>query len=190
MGNGAATQYLATSARWAVGSVLLAAGLLKLRSRSEFAQAISLYGVVPTSLVLPIAALLPSAEALLGLALLLGIAVRVAAFLSAVLLVAFVIAIAWNLARHRDIPCGCFGSVSAARVGPAALLRSFCLFLLAAVAALFANPYLSLEALWSSSSKSPLPLGDGVPLALLTVGAVLAYVAVQAILRLFEVREL
>lgn len=92
-----------------LGIVLVVAGSLKVLDRQGMVLAIDAYDVLPTMLVEPLAILLPWAEVVLGLMLLAGIRIRVAAVGAAVLLVAFLVAMAQAAARGLAIDCGCFG---------------------------------------------------------------------------------
>ncbi|MGH2460156.1 MAG: MauE/DoxX family redox-associated membrane protein [Chloroflexota bacterium] len=77
--------YLATSARWIVGLVILTAGVAKLRFPRKFAAAINTYGTLPHNLTHVSACLLISVQVLLGSGLLLGVQSRLAGLASSAL---------------------------------------------------------------------------------------------------------
>jgi len=71
------------------------------------------YKIVPWSLINAMALIMPWIELLCGLALILGIWIGTARTIVGALLIIFVAAISYNLARGNAIDCGCF-DVSAA----------------------------------------------------------------------------
>jgi uncharacterized membrane protein YphA (DoxX/SURF4 family) len=184
-----AAEYVATRARWIVGAVLLVAGLTKVRSPKAVARTVADYGILPGSFARPVATLLSPLEVLLGLALVLGVGVQVAGAISAALFAAFGAAVARNLARGNYIRCGCFGASGRERIGPATLSRNVVLLALSMVAALLANPYLSLAALGNPDAQSYPPTENAVPLALLTAAVVAAYAFMKTMLQLHEVNK-
>ncbi|WP_300403922.1 MauE/DoxX family redox-associated membrane protein [Nocardioides sp.] len=106
---GSTPAWLGLAARLIVGGVMIAAGLIKLPDPAASIESVRAFELVPASLVEPIGHLLPPLEVVVGLALVLGLMTRGAAVISAVLLVAFIIAIASAWARGLEIDCGCFG---------------------------------------------------------------------------------
>jgi uncharacterized membrane protein YphA (DoxX/SURF4 family) len=96
-------------ARFVVGGVWLAAGLLKLPDPDENVRAVRAYELLPESMVPLVGHALPVVEILLGACLLLGLLTRGSAALSAVLLVGFIVGIGSAWARGLSIECGCFG---------------------------------------------------------------------------------
>ncbi|HEX6819908.1 MAG TPA: MauE/DoxX family redox-associated membrane protein [Ktedonobacterales bacterium] len=98
-----------------LAGVFLAAALPKLRSPRAFAMTVVEYRILPLRASLILARLLPPLELLAAMLLLAGIVVRWTAVLLALMLASFSLAIAINLARGRELDCGCFG-VSAKRV--------------------------------------------------------------------------
>src|SRR4051794_4423467 len=102
--------------RLLLGGVWLVAGALKLPDPAENVRAVRAYRLLPEAVVPVVGHALPIVEILVGGCLLLGLIPRVAAVMSAVLLTAFVVAIASVWARGLSIECGCFGGGA----GPAA----------------------------------------------------------------------
>ena len=122
--------------RLAIGSLLVAAGALKLRDPAGFAVEIANYQLFP-ALSPYLAATLPAVELVLGLGLLVFPLAwrRAAACGAAILLVSFTVAVTSAYVRDINIACGCFGGGGDA-IGPLTLVRNGSL--LAAVAALLA----------------------------------------------------
>ena len=100
--------WLTVRAQVALGAVFLLASLGKLADPPGFAKAIWNYQLFPAFAIHPLALTLPWLECLCGLALCLGLWVRAAASWIALLLLAFLAALGFNLARHRPVDCGCF----------------------------------------------------------------------------------
>jgi uncharacterized membrane protein YphA (DoxX/SURF4 family) len=97
------------AARLVVGGVWLVAGALKVAKPSESIHAVEAYQLVSSSAAQWIGVAMPAIELVVGLALVLGVLVRGAAVVSALLLVAYIAAIASVWARGLTIDCGCFG---------------------------------------------------------------------------------
>jgi uncharacterized membrane protein YphA (DoxX/SURF4 family) len=97
----------------ALGAIFVAAALPKIADPPSFAHMIFNYRLLPGNLVNITALVMPWLELLAGLALILGVWRGAARNLIALMLVVFIAAIAFNLARNNAIDCGCF-DVSAA----------------------------------------------------------------------------
>jgi uncharacterized membrane protein YphA (DoxX/SURF4 family) len=117
-------------ARAVVGLVLLAAGAIKARDRS-WPDAAARFG-----LPRPAATALPWLEVILGALLVAQFGGRWTSVVAAALLTAFTVAVAARVARHDDVPCACFGALSAAPVSSRTVARNLVLVALAAVGAL------------------------------------------------------
>ena len=100
------------AARVVLGLVFIAAALPKIADPPGFAKAIWAYQLVPAAALNPLALVLPWLELLCGLALVAGVWVRPAVLWVGTLLLTFSLALAINLARHRPVDCGCFGSAA------------------------------------------------------------------------------
>ncbi len=96
--------------RLILGVTFVLAALPKIGDPPSLAKAIWAYQLVPALALNPMALVLPWLELLCGLALLAGVWVRAAALWVGALLLAFSLALAVNLAQHRPIDCGCFGT--------------------------------------------------------------------------------
>ena len=107
--SGSTPAWLGLVARLIVGGVWIWAGVLKLPDPATSIESVRAYELVPASLVEPIGYVLPALEVVIGLALVAGLMTRGSAFLSSLLLVAFIIGIASAWARGLEIDCGCFG---------------------------------------------------------------------------------
>ncbi|MFI6547242.1 MauE/DoxX family redox-associated membrane protein [Streptomyces prunicolor] len=109
----------ATAGRWAgparlaarllLAAVLAYAGLVKIGDLTEAGRTVALYRIVPDDSAQLVGGVLPFVEVALALLLVAGLATRAAAVGAAVLLVAYVAAIASVWARGMSIDCGCFG---------------------------------------------------------------------------------
>ncbi len=109
--------------RWAIACIFIAAAVPKILDPSGFASDISHYALVPDALVNLMAVTLPWIEAVAGLALLSGFAAEGAIVLVNLMLLAFMAALAWALAKGLDIDCGCFGHSEAKGHVGLAMLR-------------------------------------------------------------------
>ncbi|HEX9286991.1 MAG TPA: MauE/DoxX family redox-associated membrane protein [Thermoanaerobaculia bacterium] len=99
----------------AVGAVFVAAAIPKILDPPAFAHMIYNYRLLPGSLINALALVMPWIELLVGLALVLGVWKREAGLVAGALLVVFLVAIGWNLARGHAIDCGCFDVRSAGK---------------------------------------------------------------------------
>ncbi|HOF62786.1 MAG TPA: DoxX family membrane protein [Dermatophilaceae bacterium] len=96
-------------ARIILGVVVLVAGALKVTNLAQSAFAVRAYQLLPYDLAGYVGYALPGIEVIVGLLLLLGLFTRVAAALAALLMLAFIIGIAWAWSQGLSIDCGCFG---------------------------------------------------------------------------------
>ena len=96
--------------RLVVGAVFIYASLDKIQHPAAFARAVSYYHLAPNDLLNLFALILPWAELVAGVGLVAGVAARGSALLIGAMLVVFVIALAWALAKGIDISCGCFST--------------------------------------------------------------------------------
>lgn len=100
---------IGTLARLGLAAVWLVSGGLKLADPGQTYLAVAAYDLLPRDLIGPVATAMPLAEVVLGLLLLLGVVTRLSAVFSALLLCAFIAAVAQSWARGLTIDCGCFG---------------------------------------------------------------------------------
>lgn len=92
--------------RFALGSIFVYAGFIKLIDPKTFAKAISQYDLVPEGLLIPVAVGLPAIEFLAGLGLI--FAIRGSLSIIFGLLVTFVVILWYGVLNNLYIDCGCF----------------------------------------------------------------------------------
>lgn len=95
--------------RLGLAVVWLVSGAVKASDLNQTYIAVRAYDLLPGGVVSVVAGALPFLELALGVLLLVGLGTRVVAVASAVVLVAFVGAVAQSWARGLTIDCGCFG---------------------------------------------------------------------------------
>lgn len=94
--------------RLVLGSLLVVAGLAKLRSgQARFFRRIYAYELIPSWAAWALARALPAGEVAVGVLLISGLLTLVAATAAAGMLLSFTIAIAISLVRGQQQPCGC-----------------------------------------------------------------------------------
>jgi rhodanese-related sulfurtransferase len=97
-------------ARLILAGIFIYASLDKIAHPAAFAKAVFNYQILPNALINLTALVLPWLELFLGLCLLAGIWLPGAVLTANGLLILFLIAFMFNLARGLDVNCGCFGS--------------------------------------------------------------------------------
>ena len=123
---------VALAARLFLGCIFIGASLEKIVHPEAFARAVYNYRLLPDAAVNVVALWLAWLELVGGALLVLGVWLRGSIFVLAGLLVAFLGALGFNLARGLDVACGCFSSRSKDPVTVFTLLRDS-LFLLVAL---------------------------------------------------------
>jgi uncharacterized membrane protein YphA (DoxX/SURF4 family) len=121
--------------RLVLAAVFLVSGIAKLGSRDGSHAAAGALGV-PPRVAAVVGSALPVVEIVLGALLIVTPSGRAAAGAAAVVLLAFSILIAVNLARGRRPVCHCFGAFSRSPISLLTLLRNVALFAAAVVVAL------------------------------------------------------
>jgi protein-disulfide isomerase/uncharacterized membrane protein YphA (DoxX/SURF4 family) len=101
--------WLGTVARLGLAAIWFFAGLSKLGEPAAFVRAVRAYDATPEWLSQAIGYGLPVLEICLAVLLVLGLATRVVAFVSALLVLTFIIGISQAGLRHIKLECGCFG---------------------------------------------------------------------------------
>lgn len=104
-----AQPWLTLLARLILGGVLIAAGALKVGNLQKSAMAVRAYEMLPVWMANLLGYALPWIEIGIGLLLVLGALVKINGLLGALIMLAFIIAIAQAWARGLSIDCGCFG---------------------------------------------------------------------------------
>lgn len=97
--------------RLILGGLFIYAGISKIAHPHVFAKIIHNYQLLPGSLVYLSAAILPWVEIVAGFLLVIGIFRRTSAIILSALLLVFLVAITFNVARGLSFDCGCFSSV-------------------------------------------------------------------------------
>ncbi|HEX9991325.1 MAG TPA: MauE/DoxX family redox-associated membrane protein [Acidimicrobiales bacterium] len=132
---------MAEAAQWCrfvLATVFAVAATAKLGDRAAFTTAVAGYRLLPDRWAAPVARLLPPLELAAAVLLVLGVATGPVAAALGALLVAFVVAVAANLATGRRIDCGCFGATVERRLSWWTVGRN--LALVAAAAVVVADP--------------------------------------------------
>lgn len=101
--------WIGTLVRLGLAAVWLISGGIKVSDPSQTYIAVQAYDLLPGGAVSAVAAAVPFLELGLGLLLLVGLGTRLVALISALVLVAFIGAVAQAWARGLTIDCGCFG---------------------------------------------------------------------------------
>ena len=120
--------------RVGLGALFLYAGVLKLLDVQGFAVDIANYRAAPSFLVPLMAATLPGIEIVCGVCLLVPRTLRAAAWLTALILAGFTLAVAQALARDINIECGCFGTSDGTHVGMFKILQNLGMLVVAVIA--------------------------------------------------------
>ena len=143
-----AIEFIAVGFRFLLAALFLVAGLSKLRKRQQFERAVRGYGLLPGRFAPAVASGLPPLEIAAGVLLALGAATTAVATVLLVLLGVFTLAVAVNLARGRQIDCGCFGAGIPRAITWATVARNVGLAAMAATVALAAPRALALDSLF------------------------------------------
>ncbi len=98
-----------------LGAIFAVAALPKIGDPPSFAHMIYNYRIVPAFAVNALALLMPWVELLAGLALILGVWRRESAAVVGLMILVFIAAIGFNLARGHAVDCGCFDVHSAGK---------------------------------------------------------------------------
>jgi uncharacterized membrane protein YphA (DoxX/SURF4 family) len=104
------SRFIFLGARWILGVVFIYASYGKLLHPKEFADIIYHYQILPDSLINVTALFLPWLELLLGIFLIIGFWMPGTVVWCNILLVLYIGALSFNLARGLDIDCGCFST--------------------------------------------------------------------------------
>ena len=108
-------------ARLILGAVFIYASIDKIIHPEAFAESVYNYQILPAFLINLTAIVLPWLELILGIFLIIGLFREGSVLVVTGLMVIFVSAMIFNLARGLDIHCGCF-STSAAETGNAPMV--------------------------------------------------------------------
>lgn len=114
----------------ALGGFFVISGCLKVVDFGRFVEAVAGFQILPEWMSVLAAILIAGFEIAGGVLLLLRRGVRKAALGLSALMIIFTVAIAFNLVREHNVPCGCFGSVMDGGISIWYLLRNFCIIFL------------------------------------------------------------
>jgi len=103
---------ISVTIRFVLGAIFIAAGIPKILDTASFASVVYNYHLLPDILINVFAITLPWVEVIIGGMLILGIWLPGAVVLYNLLMVAFISALIFNMARGIDISCGCFSTDS------------------------------------------------------------------------------
>jgi len=143
--------WVSLAARLILGIVLIVAGLLKVGNLASSVQAADAYQLLPYSVSQVVGYALPFAEIGLGLLLVIGLFTRLAGLLGALMMLAFIIAIASVWIRGIAIDCGCFGQggpidpAKATATYPWEILRDLGLMACGVWLAIMKKPFLAVD---------------------------------------------
>lgn len=170
---------VAHTAQFFLALVFLAAGVVKVGNRREFAIAVDNYQVVPRVVAPVVARWLPPGEVLLGLLLLAGIAPAWVGALATVLLVVFILVVVVNLLRGRRVECGCFGTSVPRRITWWTVLRNLSLLVMAGIVTVGAPPGLTTWT-WSGTTSPAVAVAAVIPTLLTAVALFMVVSAVAS----------
>jgi uncharacterized membrane protein YphA (DoxX/SURF4 family) len=108
--------------RLILGGVFIYAAIDKIAYPDQFAEIIRNYRILPVETSNAVAIMMPWLELLAGAFLVVGIWSRENAAILSMLLVVFIAAIGYNLARGLDFDCGCFTTSGAGNKSNAVML--------------------------------------------------------------------
>lgn len=140
--------YAVLISRLVLGGVFLVSGVIKVADTGAFAAAIRSYELgLPEWFVSFSAIALPFAEVMLGLYLVAGLFAKPSAWVTNLLMLVFIVALAQGAARGLEINCGCFGGSQADSNLWLAVLRDFGLLALGLHIALAPMSHFSVDSL-------------------------------------------
>ena len=103
---------LTLSARFILGGVFVYAGFEKILHPSAFAEVVYKYKILPDELINFMAIMLPCLELVLGTFLIIRFWMPGTVVMSNLLLMTFIGALLFNMARGLNINCGCFSTTA------------------------------------------------------------------------------
>lgn len=103
---------LTLSARFILGGVFVYASFDKILHPAAFAEAVYNYQILPDGLINLTAIVLPCLELVLGIFLIINFWMPGTVVMSNLLLITFIGALLFNMARGLNINCGCFSTTA------------------------------------------------------------------------------
>ncbi len=131
--------------RLILGMVFAFSGLGKAIEREKTIRLVKSYEILPEFFATIYGFVLPWLELTLAALLIFGIFTQLAALTLCLLLVSFAVAVSVNLARGKQMDCGCFGSANREKLSWATVARISLLLSFALVVATSESQYLSLD---------------------------------------------
>ena len=152
--------------RLGLAAVWLVSGAIKASDLNQTYLAVQAYDLLPGSVSSVVAGAIPFLELALGVLLLVGLGTRITAAVSALVLLAFIGAVAQSWARGLTIDCGCFGGgllvTGEVPSYPMEILRDLGLLVLAAACVAWPVSRLSLDAYLNPTSLSSPPIQEQI----------------------------
>jgi uncharacterized membrane protein YphA (DoxX/SURF4 family) len=163
----------ALCARFALGALFIASGIVKLGDRASFAEAVRAFGFIGNRYLRRIAFAVPIVELGSGVAMAVGLFTAVAAVIVGTLTLIFTGVLVALLAHGRAVPCNCFGSASPRPVSWTTVARNLVIAAAATVVCRWSQPVLAVDQIWQRTAPT-LSESDAVALLVATTSAMLA----------------
>jgi uncharacterized membrane protein YphA (DoxX/SURF4 family) len=122
-------KYVLIIVRIILGGIFIYSAFTKITDLDYFVKSLYNYRLLPEESLNLFAVIIPWLEFIIGVFLVLGIFVRESAVLGSILMVVFIGAIAFAMARGLDIECGCFGTKDGGRVGLLRIIEDLAILL-------------------------------------------------------------
>lgn len=116
------SRFLYYGARWILGGVFIYASYDKILHPAAFSKIIYNYQILPDVLINLTALFLPMLELIMGIFFWVGFWMPGTAILSNILLISYMGALIFNLARGLNINCGCFSTSAGSSINVATIL--------------------------------------------------------------------
>ena len=138
-------KYVVLAIRLILGFVFIYASVDKIAHPGPFAESIYNYRMLPYWAINLMAIVMPWLELVCGVLIIAGVLLRGSAFMIAVMLGVFIIALSAALARGLDISCGCFSVEDGHGVAVDLLVRDVLMFAGALIVVFLGTSALSLR---------------------------------------------
>jgi uncharacterized membrane protein YphA (DoxX/SURF4 family) len=138
------SEYLALVLRLVIGILFIYSAMPKIPYPAEFAKNVEAYQIVPFWAINIFAVFLPWLELTCGMFLVVGLATRACAFVLAIMLGSFALALLINVLRGSPITCGCF-ETTGEQIGWFNVFRDVALMLLTLQIAFFSRIFVLLR---------------------------------------------
>jgi protein-disulfide isomerase len=121
---------VALAARIIIGIIFLVSAGAKLTHPDAFVHAVQAYGVLPDVVARPLALVFPWGELIVGAFLLFGVFTRLVSLIAALMMLGFILLIAFAMASGKNIDCGCFVGLIEEMVGAETIVRDLIMLVL------------------------------------------------------------